>query len=365
MSGRSCKRIARTVLCLFVLALQLAGCSAGYYWQAAVGQMRLVGGRQPVDELLAQSDLSPTLRERLILSQEALSFAHQELKLPDNGSYTTYYDTGHSYIVWNVFAAPEFSLQPQTWCFPIAGCIAYRGYFNPDKANKYAAKLATKSNDVYVGGITAYSTLGRFKDPVLNTMVSMPSLEFTGLLFHELAHQRLYIKDDSAFNEGFASVVEQIGVARWRGHRGLPADSIKTQAFVLQRQQVMELFAATRVQLEALYLRDVPDIDKRPAKAAILTALGDAYFHLLAQWQDAGWRARPYEALMLQGINNASLGAIATYTNYVPAFQALYHECNESLDCFYRHCEQLGALDVAPREAALRTLQAGTAGSGL
>jgi predicted aminopeptidase len=364
MIVRSYMRIALNVVCLFVLTLQLAGCSAGYYWQAASGQMQMVKGREPVEKLLAQPDLPPKLEDRLALSQAVLQFAHQELKLPDNGSYTSYYDTGNPYIVWNVFAAPEFSLQPQTWCFMVAGCVSYRGYFDPDKANNYAAKLAADGSDVYVGGVAAYSTLGRFKDPLLNTMLGLSDSEFIGLLFHELAHQLLYIKDDSAFNEGFATAVEQIGVARWRNEHYLPIDPADSQMRALQRQQVSELFAETRQRLEALYTEDIADKQKRPAKAAILTALGDAYFELVAQWQTAGWQSRPYEMLILQGLNNASLGALATYADYVPAFRQVYLNCAESLECFYAQSEQLGALDADEREAALQSLLLSSAGAG-
>jgi predicted aminopeptidase len=334
----------------------MAGCSAGYYWQAAAGQMRIVNGREPVDSLLAQPDLSPELRARLLLSQDVLLFAHEELKLPDNGSYKSYYDTGHPYIVWNVFAAPEFALQSQTWCFPVAGCVSYRGYFDPDKANNYAAKLAAKGNDVYVGGVAAYSTLGRFKDPLLNTMLPLTDSHFIGLLFHELAHQRLYIKGDSAFNEGFASAVEQLGIERWQAIHHLSVGSDDSQIIILQQQQVMELFAAAQLKLEELYASDMPVQEKRTAKAAILTALSDEYFQLATQWQSAGWLTRPYEGLILQGLNNASLGAIATYTDYVPAFRALYQDCAESLECFYTMSEQLGALDADAREAELQGL---------
>jgi predicted aminopeptidase len=357
-------RIAPGIVCLFVLILQLAGCSASYYWQATKGQMRVVNGREPVDKLLAQPDLSAELKERLLLSQVALQFAHQELKLPDNGSYTSYYDTEHPYIVWNVFAAPEFSLEPRTWCFLVAGCVAYRGYFDPDKAHNYAAKLAADGSDVYVGGVAAYSTLGRFKDPLLNTMLPLADSEFIGLLFHELAHQLLYIKDDSAFNEGFATAVEQIGLARWRQDHYLPLDSADSPSMTLQRQQVSKLFAETRDRLEALYAEDIPAKQKRPAKAAILTALGDAYFELVAKWSAAGWQSRPYEALILQGVNNASLGAIATYADFVPAFMRAYLSCAESLECFYAQSRELGALDADERAVAMQNLLLGSAGVG-
>lgn len=349
-----------------LLLMQLGGCSAGYYWQAAEGQLRVVNGREPIDELLARPEVPPDLRARLRLSQAAVKFAHEELLLPDNGSYASYYDSRQPYIVWNVFAAPEFSLEARDWCFPVAGCVSYRGYFDEGKANKYAAKLAARGDDVYVGGVMAYSTLGRFKDPVLNTMLPMSEQAFAGLLFHELAHQRLYVKDDTAFNEGFASSVEQIGLQRWRAAGYYPGHNeadhsnsalgVETREY--QRQQVMALLAQTRTQLEGLYAEGLSDREMRPAKAAILTVAGDAYLRLVAEWRAAGLRERPYETMILRGLNNASLSAVAAYEDYVPAFMRLYRDCDESLTCFYAQAEELAELEQEARAAALEKLLA-------
>jgi predicted aminopeptidase len=335
-----------------LLMLQLAGCSVGYYWQAARGQMRIVNGREDIDVLLEDASVQPELRARLELSAAALDFAHGELELPDNGSYRSYYDTGSDYVVWNVFAAPEFSLEPLNWCFPVAGCVSYRGYFAADKARKYADKLAAKGNDIYVAGVPAYSTLGRFEDPVLNTMLEMSDEQFAGLLFHELAHQRLYAQDDTAFNEGFAAAVEQIGLTRWRPAADIAAEDKYRQ----QLETVVELLKETRERLDSLYVENQVAAEMRAAKAAIISAATNEYRLLVVEWQLAGLGYRPYEHMMKHGLNNASLSALATYANYLPAFMAIYSDCQKVMSCFYGRAEELAGLDSAERREQLAAL---------
>jgi predicted aminopeptidase len=340
---------------LFLLLTQLSGCAVGYYWQAGTGQMRITRGQQPVDKLLQEAELAPAERQRLEVSQEALNFAHDVMLLPDNGSYRSYFDTGERYVVWNVFAAPALSLEPLTWCFPVAGCIAYRGYFKEEKAQKYADKLALADNDVFVGGVTAYSTLGRLKDPLLNTMLAMPEQDFVGLLLHELAHQRLYIKDDSAFNEGFATAVEREGMRRWRlDHGGV--DSSGQDFSHGQEQQVLDLLRKTRAQLTKVYAAYMDDAQKRAEKSRLLANLGDDYQRLVAAWQTEGLADRPYAGLFARGLNNASLSAVATYDDYVPAFELVLRNCDYGIECFYTRAEELGALDTDERQASMREL---------
>lgn len=347
----------KNLLVTAVTVALLSGCSIPYYWQAARGQMRIVQGREPVADLLQREDLPGQLRERLEVSREALRFAHEELLLPDNGSYTNYYDTGSPYIVWNVFAAPEFSLEPRTWCFLVVGCIAYRGYFREAKAREYADGLAAEGADVYVGGITAYSTLGRFRDPVLNTMLQMREADFAGLLFHELAHQQLYIKDDSAFNEGFATAVEIEGQRRWQRARGLETDAGAGE-FAVQKQEVMRLLDATRARLEELYASDTETGEKRRRKQLLYAELKLEYVALSERWARGGLERRPYAGLFATGMNNASLGAIATYADYVPAFEQLLEQCAGELKCFYERAAEVGELEPAARAARIAELLA-------
>ena len=346
---------AARYLGLCLLVVQLNGCALGYYWQAGAGQMRIVRGQEPVDKLLDKTELSSAERQRLEISQEALAFAHKHMLLPDNGSYRQYYDTGEPYVVWNVFAAPELSLEPQTWCFPVAGCIAYRGYFKEKEARKYAAKLAAKGADVFVGGVAAYSTLGRLKDPLLNTMLSMAEDDFVGLIFHELSHQLLYVKDDSAFNEGFATAVESEGIRRWQAARNEPVYSEPRYTHG-QRLQVMELLRDARARLTAVYAADTDDAFKRNQKTQLLAGLGDEYQSLVAGWQDEGLKGRPYSALFAQGVNNASLSAIATYDDYVPAFEELLRDCDYGIECFYARSKDIGRLAPDERHAHMQDL---------
>jgi predicted aminopeptidase len=353
------------VLAALILLLQLSGCAAGYYWQAAMGQMRISTGKQSVTALLAGNSLPPDESARLRLSQQALDFGHDVLLLPDNGSYRSYYDTGRPFVVWNVFAAPEFSLTPQTWCFPVTGCIAYKGYFREASAQKYGEQLAAKGADVHVGGITAYSTLGRFHDPILNTMLRLPEAGFVGLLFHELSHQLLYIKNDSAFNEGFATAVQQEGMRRWLASRAEPDDSARSYTSA-QRLQVVELLRVTREQLEVLYASDQPETRLRAAKAEIFAGLKVAYQRLADEWEAAGLRGRPYGGLLTVELNNAVLSATATYDDYVPAFEVMLADCADDLECFYARAREVADLQAEERGGQMQLLleRAGKVQSG-
>ena len=211
--------IVRTVIIL-LSGLMLASCSLPYYTQSVYGHLRLMSKREPIAEIVADPDTDPELRAQLELVMEIRGFAVDQLALPDNGSYTKYAQLDGEYPVWNVFAAEEFSVDPVTWCFPFTGCVAYRGYFSESRARGYADRLIERNAyDVWVGGAIAYSTLGHFKDPVLSSMLRYQDPWLAGLIFHEFAHQRLYVKGDSGFNEAFASVVGEIGMERWLASR--------------------------------------------------------------------------------------------------------------------------------------------------
>jgi predicted aminopeptidase len=335
-----------------LLLLSLNGCAVGYYWQAGAGHLQIVNGQEPIATVLENPQLEPTARRRLQVSQRAVEFAHDTLRLPDNGSYSGYYNTGAPYVVWNVFAAPELSLEPRTWCFPVAGCIAYRGYFKEGAAHQYADRLAARGDDVFVGGITAYSTLGRFRDPVLNTMLTQSEAEFVGLLFHELAHQHLYVQDDSAFNEAFATAVEIEGLRRWQIQNGKPVAADDGE----QRAAVLSLLRAARQQLNEIYVSDRDASAKRAAKLQVLDGLAGTYGLLVVEWQSAGLKSQPYARLFRQGLNNASLAAIATYDDYVPAFGEILRQCGAWLACFYVRADALAALAPTERTARMREL---------
>jgi predicted aminopeptidase len=250
--------------------MTLEGC---YYVQAARGQFDLMRRRRPVEEVIADATSPEQLRQRLGMVRDARQFAVDELLLPDNGSYRNYADLERDYVVWNVIAAPEFSLDPKLWCYPVAGCVAYRGYFSEASAKKLADDLASQGFDVLVGGVAAYSTLGRFADPVLNTMMRWDDTELVETLFHELAHQKLYIKGDTGFNESFATTVAETGIRRWLSARGGSEILDARDRRRTDYDAVLQLAMAARGKLEALYASDL-DVDAmRNAKRQILEGL--------------------------------------------------------------------------------------------
>jgi predicted aminopeptidase len=317
---------------IVVLLLPLGGC---YYMQAAKGQLELNRKREPIDEVLQDEDTSPELAARLRLVQDAREFSVDELGLADNGSYRTYADIGRDYVLWNVIAAPEFSTQPKTWCFPVAGCVGYRGYFKEDDAVGEAEKLATKGFDVKVGGVAAYSTLGKFNDPVISSMMHWDDVRLVGTLFHELAHQVLYVKGDTGFNESFATAVEEFGVQRWLEFRG---DDEALEAYRESRKirrELMALVAMARTDLDELYASDLGDEEKRLKKRSRLDTLAAAGAALL---QSNGRKANGW---ISGGLNNASLVAMALYEGRLPEFRALLEQCEQDIACFYERSRAL------------------------
>lgn len=338
---------------LAVLAL-MASPGCGFYLQAIDGHMDLMAARQPIDEVLADPDTSPELIARLELVSEARSFAVQDLALPDNDSYRSFVALDRPYVVWNVFAAPEFSVEPKRWCFPVAGCVVYRGYFSEGNARRYADRLAERGWDVHVGGATAYSTLGRFDDPVLSTMLRYDDAGLVAIIFHELAHQRLYVKGDSAFNEAFASTVEAIGVERWLGQRG---DAAALEAYH-ERRQRQSAFAyivqKTREELIAVYSRGDPDEAMRAGKRQAFADLRARYASLKDSW--GGYAG--FDPWFESSLNNASLVSVSTYSRLVPAFRELYRRSDGDMASFFSACEDLVALPAADRSMKLEALLA-------
>jgi len=303
------------------LAAPVLGLSGCYYLHLAAGQLEMNRKRQPIAEIVARDDAGLTLRERLGYASRARDFAMAELALPDNGSYRSYADLGRPYATWNVFAAPEFSVTPRHWCFPVAGCVSYRGYFDEQRAGRTARRLAAHGLDVHVGPSLAYSTLGHLQDPVLNTMLRYDDAELAALIFHELAHQAAYVPGDSDFNEAFATVVEFEGARRWLSHLGRDDD---LEAFLESRrkqQELAELMVASRERLAALYATAAPPDQIRTEKAAELGRLRDAL---------AGQGMTPVGEL-----NNARLAAVATYHRCVPALSALLAQHGGNLPAYY------------------------------
>lgn len=324
----------------------LGGC---YLLQAASGQMAVMQERQPVAEVVRDPRTPPQLRARLTEVTAARDFASQALGLPDNESYRLYADIGRNYVVWNVFATPPFSVEPRRWCFPVAGCVVYRGYFSERRAQAYAGRLRRKGDDVAVGGVTAYSTLGHFADPILSSMLPYSDAQLAGTVFHELAHQLVYFRDDSAFNEAFASTVEEVGIQRWLVLSGRQRD---LDAWQQQRQRAEDfsrLLLGAREQLRGLYQQPLPPIDMNHRKQQILGRLKFSYEQQRADW--GGYAG--YDNWFVRTLGNADLVATATYRRCIPGFKRLLAASGDDLGEFYRRVRALASEAPAARQQLL------------
>jgi predicted aminopeptidase len=340
----------------FAATLALTGCATtGYYAQAILGHLDVMRRAQPIAERLADPATPPALRARLERVLAMRDFASRELALPDNGSYRSYADVGRPFVAWNVFAAPEFSVEARQSCFPVAGCVSYRGYYALADAERHGAALAAEGLDVYIGGVPAYSTLGWFDDPVLNTFVNYPEGELARILFHELAHQVAYVKDDTVFNESFAVSVERAGVRRWLARDTPEADVRAYEALQERRQQFIALALRYRGRLDALYREPIADSAKRADKARLLGEMEAEYRALKAEW--GGFAG--FDRFFAQKLGNAHLASIAVYTAHVPAFERLLAREGNDLARFYAAVKALAATPKAARDAALAALAGG------
>ncbi len=340
-------------LTLLSALLAVTGCANfTYYAQSVGGQLDVVAKRQPIARLLRDPATPPVLKAQLTDVLDIRQFAVQALHLPDNASYRGYTDLQRQYVVWNVVATPAFSMTPRQWCFPVVGCLSYRGYFRQQHAEDFAAPLRQRGDDVAVIGVPAYSTLGWFADPVLNTTITWPRARLASLIFHELTHQVLYIKGDTAFNESFAVTVEEEGVRRWLEQR---QDATALAHYSEDRRrhaQFIQLVMATRAELVQLYAADMNAAERRAAKARAFAELRERYQRLRTEWGgNAG-----YDSWFAQDINNAHIAALNTYQEYVPAFRALLAQQQGDLPAFYAAARDLGTLPAAQRQARLREL---------
>lgn len=328
----------------------LAGCAdLAYYRQAAGGHWRLLQARQPVAQLLADPATPAELRRRLATAQRLRAFASAELALPDKGSYHDYVDLHRPWVVKNVFAAPELSLEPHQWCFWIIGCLNYRGYFDAEAAQQLAVELRADDKDVYVADVSAYSTLGWFDDPLLSTFIHWPTARLAELLFHELAHQQLYITGDSAFNEAFATAVGQLGAERWLEQHGTADEGATYAAERERRQRFLHLVAETRDQLAALYVSSQSTAVQRTEKQRLFAQLRARYQELKHEW--GGYAG--YDHWFAQDLNNAKLAGVSTYYQQVPAFRALFAREGRDFAAFYRAATVIGQLPPTEREVRL------------
>ena len=344
---------------LVLAAALAAGCAATsvdlpYYWQSAVGQVSLMQRDRPIDALLEGGAVDDRLRPKLARVLEIRAFASTELGLPDNGSYTRYADLGRPFVVWNVFATPELSLKLRQWCFPVAGCVSYRGYFDREEAERHARDLRAQGWETYVAGVPAYSTLGWFDDPVLNTFVHYPDGELARLIFHELAHQVLYVKGDSTFNESFATAVEEAGVERWLATVDDPAVASAYRQFAERRRAFVALRARHKAALDAVYAAGGPEDAQREGKRAVLAALQAEYRSLKAAW--AGYAG--YDRWFAQPLTNAHLASVSAYHALVPAFRRLLAEEGGDLPRFFVRVRALSELSTEERHRRLAGAEA-------
>jgi predicted aminopeptidase len=347
---------------LAAMLLTLAGCAdIGYYMQSMGGQIDIWNRERAINDIIADPQTPSALRAKLEAVKRIRAFASRELGLPDNAGYRRYADLGRPFVVWNVFAAPEFSTKPVQWCFPIAGCVSYRGYFAKADAERFAAELASGGDDVYVGGVPAYSTLGWFADPVLNTFIRYPDPGIARLIFHELAHQAVYVRNDSVFNESFAVTVEREGVARWLERQGSDRDKAAYAKMRRQQEDFVRLIQTYRERLDALYAGGLAPQAMRERKREIFEAMSRDYENLKARW--GGFRG--YDRWFAQRPNNAQIASVTIYTQLVPAFQALLKREGGDLPRFYQAVKDLAVLDKPERTRRLRNLPASTTASGI
>ena len=331
-------------------ALLLPGCqTAGYYAQAIHGQAKILVHRQPIEKLLADPQTPPTLQDKLRLVLKLREFAARELKLPANGHYLRYVDLHRRYVVWNVEAAPEFSLKEESWWYPIVGRLTYRGYFAEADAQRYAASLARRGLDVSVEGIEAYSTLGWFKDPVLSSFIQNSETELAEIIFHELAHQRLFISGDTDFNEAFATAVAEESVRRWLRAQGNLAAVERYEAGCRRHGEFLQLITKTRSELESLYTSGQSAGELKQGKARNFATLRARYQQLKAGWAGGSH----YDEWFAQPLNNARLNTWATYYDLVPAFQRRLAANGGDLEAFFRATKALAKLPKAERHRRL------------
>jgi predicted aminopeptidase len=352
-------RTAQILVGLILFSLLTACADTRYYLQSVGGHLHMMQASRPVAQWLADEQVAPALKQRLELAQRIRRFAVTELQLPDNASYQRYADLQRRAVVWNVVAAPEFSLTLKTWCFPVTGCIGYRGYFSETEAHEQAQLLAQEGLEVSVYGVPAYSTLGWLNwlggDPLLNTFIHYPEGELARMIFHELAHQVLYVKDDTLFNESFATAVERLGGERWLATQGSAAAQQEYATFDARRRQFRALTQATRARLAAIYKENEPLAPDLPLRAAIkLVAMKnfrEDYARLKVTW--GGYSG--YDA-WVAGANNAAFGAQAAYDEGVPAFEALFVSEGQDWRRFYDAVRRLAHLPAAERARALKQI---------
>ena len=365
---RAFSRRLRWIWAAGALVAAVTGCkTVGYYQQAAAGQMEIFSRREPITDVLRDPGTTPELKNKLELILSLREFAERELGLETGGHYLRYADLERPYVVWNVYAAPELSLEPKKWWYPIVGSLKYRGFFSENDARAYAASLEKKGYDVYVGGVDAYSTLGWFKDPVLNTFIDHKAADLAELLFHELAHQRVFAKGDTDFNEAFATAVAEEGVRRWLAKHGDAAMRAEYEIDLRRKNEFVRVVMQAREELRQVYgeeanggaaTRRAADArtvaEQRAKKEEVIARLRREYADIRARW--GGYPG--YDRWFKRSLNNAQLNTVATYYHLVPAFKALLAGKDAQIEAFYQAVDELARLDRETRREQLLASQA-------
>ena len=346
-------------LLVIALLVGLPGCAdLSYYMHSVRGHLDVINRSQPIDELLQAQSTEADLRRQLELVGQIRQFAFEQLHLPESDSYTEYADLQRDYVLKSLFASEEFSIAAHQWCYPIVGCAGYRGYFDEQRLQRYIDELKSRRFDVFVARVPAYSTLGWFDDPVLNTFIHWPDYRLAGLIFHELSHQRLYIDGDTTFNESFAMAVQHAGVEKWLQQQGRTQDLAAYQRHLAGRDRVMDFIAERRSMLSQLYRQSMPPEQKRVAKEAFLQAMQDDYQTLSNEFEGRDGFAKWFAG----GLNNAKLVSVSTYHARTPAFRRLLEHHDGDFDTFFRHVERIGDLPTQQRQRCLDQWQHSDAG---
>lgn len=322
-----------------------------YYRQSISGQLAIMSKRRSIDSLLKKKNLPASLRKKLLQAKQIRKYASDVLHLPDNSSYTSYVDLGRKYVLWNVIAAPEFSLKPLKWCYLIVGCLSYRGYFSRDDAVRFAKKLKGEGYDVDIAGVVAYSTLGWFSDPVINTMLRYDSTYMARVMFHELAHQLIYFANDTAFNEAFADAVSEYGVRRWLQDENMDNEAAKFEQSLVREHDFDRLVMKYKTILEHLYRSKLDKNDLRRQKQREFADMKADYEKLRLSWNGSN----DYQEWFDSGLNNAKLALVLTYQDLVPGFLHVLARDNYDLPRFYQSIARLKHCDKAARRRYLAT----------
>lgn len=345
-------------LFLLVITTLIVGCAdLGYYWHSTRGHLAIMDKRVPIAELIADAEIDNGLRRQLVLVQEIRQFSINRLALPKSGSYTDYAQLDRPYALQNLFAAPEFSTKLLSWCYPIAGCTSYRGFYEQERLDAFVDELKTENNDIHVAMVPAYSTLGWFDDPVLSSFIDWPEFRLAGLLFHELTHQRIYIDGDSKFNESMATVVQQVGTRLWLASRQQDTELERFNRSIAYRQDVVQMIESIRSQLTELYKLDKSDGFKREQKQKLFQTARQQYQEIAIRhdYRDG------FEYWFAAELNNAKLASVSTYNALVPAFISMIEAFNHDFERFFTYAENIGDLDRENRNLCLKEWQYGNA----